>query len=136
MAMLPDGAGVTIGPDGHWPIIRKENCFLLPGLPPALRDKVPRLITMLPTLRPTWRTMIYLDADEVLFAEWLGELQRTHAEVTIGSYPVVGARYRTRVSIGGARRETVEPVAAAVIAHAGERGWLVDAEIATGGRST
>ena len=127
MAMLPRGAEVLIGPDGNWPIIKKENCFILPGLPPALRSKIPRLIAMLPSMSPVWRTVVYLSADEVFFAEWLGRLQAIHPEVTIGSYPVVGAAYRTRISLGGANREAVEPVAAAVITHASENGWLVDA---------
>ncbi len=135
MALLPEGADVLIGSDGQWPIVQKENCFILPGLPPALRAKIPRLIAMLPTMSPAWRTAVYLNADEVLFAEWLGLLQAKHPEVTIGSYPVVGAAYRTRISLGGAHRDTVEPVAAAVISYATEHGWLVDPETVARGES-
>ncbi len=129
MAMLPQGSEVLGHEDGRWPIIRKENCFMLPGLPQALRDKIPRLISLLPRVAPAWVAAVYLDAEEVLFAHWLDELQQRFSTVTIGSYPVLHEReFKTRVSITSESRDTVCSVISLIEAYARPHGWFVRAD--------
>lgn len=129
MAMLPQGSEVLGHEDGRWPIIRKENCFMLPGLPQALRDKVPRLIALLPRVAPAWVAAVYLDAEEVLFSHWLDELQQKQSAVTIGSYPVLHEpEFKTRVSITSRSRDAVSSVVSLIEAYARPHGWFVRAE--------
>lgn len=126
MAMLPRGSEVIAADDGHWPIIRKQNCFMLPGLPHALRDKIPRLVALLPRLSPAWDAAVYLNADEVLFADWLDELQRSHCEVSIGSYPVVHhPDFRTRITISATDPQAVGSVTAQIERYARDKNWHV-----------
>lgn len=129
MAMLPQGSQILGHEDGRWPIIRKQNCFMLPGLPQALRDKIPRLISLLPRVAPAWVAAVYLNAEEVLFAHWLHELQQKHDAVTIGSYPVLhDSEFKTRVSITSESRDAVHSIVSLIEAYARPYGWFVRAE--------
>lgn len=127
MAMLPAGSVVDTGNNRRWPLVRKENCFILPGLPRALRDKVDRIVNTLPGLERTWIARVYLSCPEDEIADWLSEHQSTHLSVAIGSYPVLDEkRYRTRLTFKGRDRESVriayEEALAVLAAH------LVDKE--------
>lgn len=111
MAMLPAGSVVDTGNDRRWPLVRVENCFVLPGLPRALRDKIDRIVAKLPMLDRSWIARLYLAVAEDMIADWLGELQERHPSVAIGSYPVLDeARYRTRLTFKATERGAVESV--------------------------
>jgi molybdenum cofactor synthesis domain-containing protein len=111
MAMLPAGAEVDTGDHRKWPLVRKENCFILPGLPRALRDKIDRIVAKLPMLERTWIARLYLVAAEDVIADWLGELQERYPSVAVGSYPVLDEeRYRTRLTFKGRDKGTVVAV--------------------------
>lgn len=102
MAMLPAGSEVDTGNDRRWPLVRKENCFILPGLPRALRDKIDRIVAKLPILNRSWIARLYLVAAEDVIADWLGELQDRYPSVAVGSYPVLDEeRYSTRLTFKG-----------------------------------
>ncbi|MFW5812542.1 MAG: competence/damage-inducible protein A [Alkalispirochaetaceae bacterium] len=108
MAMLPAGSIVDTGNNRRWPLVRVQNCFILPGLPRALRDKVDRLVLSLPTLDRAWIARIYLDSHEDEIADWLAELQSKHRAVSIGSYPVMEERnYKTRITFKGQDQQAV-----------------------------
>lgn len=109
MAMLPAGAEVDTGNDRKWPLVRVRNCFVLPGLPRALRDKIDRIAGKLPVLERSWIARLYLSVPEDLIADWLGELQREYPGVAVGSYPVLDEpRYRTRITFKGRSKASVE----------------------------
>ncbi|MFW6338236.1 MAG: competence/damage-inducible protein A [Alkalispirochaetaceae bacterium] len=108
MAMLPAGSEVDTGNNRRWPLVRKENCFILPGLPRALRDKIDRIVATLPLLDRSWIAKLYLSSTEDEIAEWLGELQERYPGVAVGSYPVLDEkRYTTRITFRGTDREAV-----------------------------
>lgn len=108
MAMLPEGSEVDTGNDRRWPLVRKENCFILPGLPRALRDKIDRIVAKLPLLDRSWIARLYLVAAEDVIADWLGELQERYPSVAVGSYPVLDEeRYSTRLTFKGRDSEAV-----------------------------
>lgn len=108
MAMLPAGSEVDTGDNRRWPLVRKENCFILPGLPRALRDKIDRIVAKLPLLDRSWIARLYLNSSEDAIADWLGELQERFSAVAVGSYPVLDEkRYTTRLTFKGVDREAV-----------------------------
>ena len=108
MAMLPAGSEVDTGNDRRWPLVRKENCFILPGLPRALRDKIDRIVAKLPILERSWIARLYLDSAEDEIADWLGELQDRYPAVAVGSYPVLDEkRYTTKITFKGVDRQAV-----------------------------
>lgn len=125
MADIPEDTEI-IGPrEGRWPLIRRHNLFILPGLPVALRDKIPRMVALLPR-RPGAAAMeILLAADENLFADWLTAAQDRHREVTIGSYPVsLARRWSTRIAVRGESREAVERCAEEIRRYAEANRWF------------
>lgn len=126
MAQLPRGTQVIGAQQGCWPVIRWENVFILPGLPRALRDKMGRVLAMIPRRENPWNAEIYLTADESLFADWLQERQAGLAGVVIGSYPVAGDYdYRSRITIRGSSRAAVVEEGQVIAEFARARGWLV-----------
>ena len=109
MAKLPVGADVSIRDDIHWPIIRFRNCFILPGLPLALKEKIECILDLIPRRDAQWVARLYLDIGESPIAAELTDLQERHRTVAVGSYPVLGdAEYKTRVTFRGADRKTVD----------------------------
>lgn len=128
MAELPEGAEVFIDYSHHWPLIKMQNCFILPGLPVALRDKMGRITEMLPRADRLWSARLYLNADETQLASWLSELQRHHPETAIGSYPLFRASYSTRITVKSVDsrecRETFEEARR----YFDRQGWLIRTE--------
>lgn len=126
MAELPVRTEVAGCSEGHWPVIRWENVFILPGLPRALEDKMRRIVATLPPRGTVASAELYLSADESDFADWLDDVQREHPSVAIGSYPVVGAYdYHSRLVVRSLDREAVRTVARILGTRVSERGWLV-----------
>ena len=126
MAELPVETQVLGCEDGHWPVIRWNNVFILPGLPRALEDKMARIAAMLPAGDRAWTAMLFLSADEGKFADWLGGVQDTYRDVAIGSYPVVGDYdYHSRLVVRGLDRDLVRRVAAELRSYVMKHDWLV-----------
>ena len=129
MADMPPETRVHGCSEGHWPVIQWQNVFILPGLPRALQDKMRRIARMLPHLDRTWTEILYLSADETEFADWLTTVQNEHHEVSIGSYPVVGAYdYHSRLVVKGTDRDQVALVTQELRDYVQARGWLVREE--------
>ena len=128
MAMLPKGAEITIGEDHRWPVIRMNNCYVLPGLPVALRDKVRRILKSLPPLATNWIARLYLRADESVFAGWLKELQARQPEVSVGSYPKIGEdEYQVQVTLKSSQQPALFSAFAETRDYFKHTGWLVNA---------
>jgi molybdopterin-biosynthesis enzyme MoeA-like protein len=128
MAMLPAGAEVFVDYSHHWPLIKSQNCFILPGLPVALRDKMGRIVQMLPQAERQWVGKLYLNVEETQLAAWLSELQRRHPDTAIGSYPLFRASYATRITVKSSQapdcRETFEEARS----YFEKRGWLLSVD--------
>lgn len=126
MAMLPRGTSVVGCVEGHWPVIRWENVFILPGLPRALADKMRRIVDILPPRATVYHGEIYLSADESEFADWLDAEKDRDPSISIGSYPVVGEYdYRSRLVVRGGNREAVRATAMRLKQYVRDAGWLV-----------
>ena len=129
MADLPVGTEVQGCAQGRWPLIRREQLFVLPGLPVALLDKLQRLLGELPPRRTVAQRKIYLTADESEFADWLTAYQDRNGTVTIGSYPVHGQRdYAAHIDVRGDDRDEVLRCAGELQAYAVQHNWFVRTE--------
>ncbi|MCF7928963.1 MAG: hypothetical protein K9L68_08630 [Spirochaetales bacterium] len=125
MAMIPAGSKVIVESGIHWPIIQIENCFILPGLPEAVLDKIPRIIRLLPKKNREVTATLYITVDESFFASHLSELQLRHPEVDIGSYPFLRSdSYRTRVTIKSRKPEAVRELLPCLEEYFRNQGWL------------
>ena len=126
MASLPRGTQVVGCSAGHWPVIRWENVFILPGLPRALADKMRRIAEILPPRATVWTAELFLNADESEFADWLDTQKADAPGVSIGSYPVYGDYdYASRLVVRGVDRAAVRALAARLREHVERYGWLV-----------
>jgi molybdenum cofactor synthesis domain-containing protein len=129
MAYLPQNAEVIGRHESHWPIIRYGNCFLLPGVPVALRSKVQRILSLLPPLKQHVVGKLYVTPDESAFAAELKALQASHPEVSIGSYPIIGeSRYRAYVTVKAKDEPAAHSVFATLRDYFTSFGWLVETE--------
>ncbi len=125
MARLPEGAQVIENEENRWPVVQVRNCFVLPGLPGALKDKVHRVVTLLPRREALVHANVYLTADEASVALWLSDLQAQDPSILIGSYPIVrDRRYLTKISITAGTSAEVASVQERVVSWAEAEGWL------------
>jgi molybdenum cofactor synthesis domain-containing protein len=126
MAMLPKDSEIIIGSGHRWPIIKRSNAFILPGLPVALRDKIGRVAQMIPAGTEGWMGVLYVSCDETDLAEWLSDLQSRSPGVKIGSYPVIEhGRFHTRITIKSDDRETAGAAFEEARSYFREAGWLL-----------
>ena len=82
-----------------WPLVVLDNVIILPGLPEALRRRLPQVLDYLPSSKPFFKVFLYLLVDESTFASFLQTLQQQHQSVVIGSYPFVDQPYRAMISM-------------------------------------
>ena len=127
MARVPLGTVVHGCERNQWPLMQWNNVFILPGLPRAMRDKMRRVAALLPPRARTITRVLYLNADESAFADWLNELQHRYPTITIGSYPVVDQPgYRTRLTLKSIESGALERAATEMQDYLRDHGWLVE----------
>ncbi len=101
MADVPEGALLLSTPDVPWPTILMGNVFVLPGLPDIFQLKMPLLREHIKSDGPFRTRAVYTTCRETDLAEELDLVDAAHPAVRIGSYPVVGASYRVRLTFDG-----------------------------------
>jgi len=127
MAHVPQGSEIIFGTEHRWPIIKKENAFILPGLPVALRDKILRLAEMLPPEAGGWTAVLYVRCDETEIADWLSKLQKRNPGTKIGSYPVLeNGNFHTRITIKSADSQTARSTFEEARRHLDHIGALIN----------
>ncbi len=87
MAEVPAGAELVTGTKGRWPAVRVGNVFVLPGLPPIFRRKLPILREVLDAGESFVSRAVGTRGDEGELAEILERISDDHPAVAIGSYP-------------------------------------------------
>lgn len=87
MALIPLGASLIDNPVCSAPGFQIENVFVLAGIPVVMQAMFETLHDRLEKGTPIRCHTITCDVAENLIADRLGELQKRHAEVDIGSYP-------------------------------------------------
>ena len=102
LADVPEARELVPSPLEWLSVIRRDNVFILPGIPQLFE----RLFDALePQLRgdPFFGRAIFLSCDEPEIAALLSKTQAESPEVAIGSYPKLGGDYRTKVTCEGRR---------------------------------
>jgi molybdenum cofactor synthesis domain-containing protein len=109
MARTPQGAELIDNPISKAPGIRMENVFIMAGVPKIMQAMMD---TIAPTLR-CGRKMVSQTVDcphgEGAVGDQLGQIQDTHPDTMIGSYPrYEEGRYSTQIVVRGRNEQTVQ----------------------------
>lgn len=114
MAELPRGANVLRGQQQMAFAFQIENVYAFPGVPILLQDIFEGVAEELPST-PIYKETLWMRGKEGDFSEPLAEIQRDHAEVTIGSYPVfVDGRYRCKLVLRSREPNALKAAATAI----------------------
>lgn len=106
MADVPDGSTFIPAEGSVWPIFRRDNVFILPGVPRSFEVQFAWIADTF-SGTPKRRCVLYVRVDEGGIAEPLDEAVERFPAVTFGSYPVRdNDDYRTRLTL-----ESLDPVA-------------------------
>lgn len=87
MADIPEGSELVRSSEMPWPVIRKGNVFVLPGVPEIVQLKLPLLRAHISSPAKLVSRALRLTVGEFDIAERLAVVQRAHPQVRIGSYP-------------------------------------------------
>jgi molybdenum cofactor synthesis domain-containing protein len=90
MALVPFGAVLEAESDSHWPAIRFDNTWLLPGVPEAFRMKIPIIMKRIRIATPACPFVshaVHVRLDEGRLKPMLDAVVSRFGDVAIGSYP-------------------------------------------------
>lgn len=113
MADVPEGAVLVTGNPPTWPVVRKENVWVMPGVPEVFRMKLALVQEVLPQ-RPGFCThSVYTKLDEGQLAPLLESVVAAFPEVEVGSYPKwFDPSYKTKLTFDGQNAEKVAAASA------------------------
>jgi len=115
MARIPKGSAFA-DPGGLWPTILVRNVYVFPGVPAILRQKFEALRERFRG-PPRALTTVYLDRDEWTIVARIDATVAAHPDVEVGSYPVMGEHYRTRLTFEADDPEHVRAAVADLLAR-------------------
>jgi molybdenum cofactor synthesis domain-containing protein len=87
MARIPQGGALIPNPMSGAPGVRKDNVFMLAGIPGIMRGMLEGLRGELAGARPLQSGAVTVFCAESELADALTAIQQRHPEVSIGSYP-------------------------------------------------
>ena len=87
LAVATDGGDLVRNPKSRAPGVRKDNVFMLAGIPGIMRGMLEGLRGELAGAEPMQSDAVTVFAPESEMAEGLAAIQDAHPEVSIGSYP-------------------------------------------------
>ncbi len=102
MADVPEGSVLVTGNPPSWPLVRKQNVWVMPGVPEAFRMKLALIQAELPK-RAGFRThSVYTNLDEGQLAPLLDTVVAAFPDVEVGSYPKwFDPTYKTKLTFDG-----------------------------------
>lgn len=86
MADVPTGGALLANDRVHWPVLRMENVYVLPGVPEIFARKLEVVREQLGASAPYLSAAVYTRCDEGTIAALLARLEADH-HVLVGSYP-------------------------------------------------
>lgn len=109
MARVPSGAMMEHAPDVRWPVIVKDNVWLLPGVPEVFVQKLAVVRACIPRTAPFLSKAAYVALEESSLKPLLDRVVLDHPLVQVGSYPKWSdARYKTKVTFDGLDASAVD----------------------------
>ncbi|MBL8639986.1 MAG: competence/damage-inducible protein A [Alphaproteobacteria bacterium] len=91
MAHIPQGARLIPNPISGAPGFQIENVYVMAGVPSIMKCMLDHILPELKGGDPILCNSVTFDLAESVIAEELGELQKIHPQVSIGSYPYLRA---------------------------------------------
>ena len=117
MARTPSGATLIDNPVSVAPGFTIGNVHVMAGVPTIFAAMLANLMTRVPAGRAIRSVAISCPLAEGVIGGPLGEIQRRHAEVSIGSYPQsAGERYSTELVLRSRDDAALEAARAEVVA--------------------
>ena len=108
MADVPEGSVLVTGNPPTWPVVRKENVWIMPGVPEVFRMKLALIQEVLPQRAGFLTHSVYTNMDEGQLAPLLEAVVAAFPEVEVGSYPKwFDPTYKTKLTFDGQNREKV-----------------------------
>lgn len=99
MAEVPEGAELVHGGKSNFPTVRKENVYVLPGIPEIFEKKVAVLAETFRT-QPYFLRQVLVSQDEARIAQYLNATLDAYPELMLGSYPkLADPEYRVRLTL-------------------------------------
>lgn len=123
MAYVPQDALLVPNPISGAPGFALENIFVLAGVPAIFQSMVDYIVVNLRGGRVVYsETVRVASSGEGDIAAWLGEVQRMHPEVSIGSYPRFNPNGEREVSlvVRSPDKEAIRKAVAAIFDKLGE----------------
>ncbi len=115
MATFPEGAELIANPISAAPGYRKENVFVLAGVPQIMQAMFDGMKHSLVGGAPMRARAVHVHLAEGAIAEALGEIQDRYPEIDIGSYPAMrGRRFGVSVVLRGTDETLLERALAEV----------------------
>jgi molybdopterin-biosynthesis enzyme MoeA-like protein len=109
MARVPSGATMEHAVDVRWPVIAKENVWLLPGVPEVFVKKLAVVRARIPKTAPFLSKAAFVALEESSLKPLLDRVVLAHPLVQVGSYPKWSdARYKTKVTFDGLDASAVD----------------------------
>lgn len=88
MSTMPESIELIHFAD-EWPLLKIENCYIMPGLPSVCNKTIRTLSKILPFQRKRFSASLYMNAHEHHYFEWLQNLAlKYQSTIDIGSYPI------------------------------------------------
>ncbi len=123
MARMPKGASLVKNSVSGAPGFQIGNVFVLAGVPGIMRAMLEDVVPRLKTGTPVTSRTIAAPLPEGAFALQLGEIQKRHPKVSIGSYPAFGeGKVRSSLVVRGREQALVEAAASEIEAMLRELG--------------
>jgi molybdenum cofactor synthesis domain-containing protein len=127
MANIPEGADLIDNPISHAPGFRIGNVFVMAGIPRIMQSMFDGVRHSLRGGRPMVSKSVTIWMGEGTVADGLGDIQRRHPEVEVGSYPFSReGRFGTVIVTRGVDAAAVEQVSRQVASMARAQGAPVD----------
>lgn len=113
MADVPAGSVLVTGNPPTWPVVRKENVWIMPGVPEVFRMKLALIQEVLPQRAGFVTHSVYTNLDEGQLAPLLEAVVLNFADVEVGSYPKwFDPTYKTKLTFDGQNKEQVAAASA------------------------
>ena len=117
MAIVPEGSKLYVTDEIRWPVVVKENVWILPGVPEIFRIKLRIAEGVIGTDQPYLSRAVFTNLDEGVLKPWLDTVVAAHPSVDVGSYPTwsdIG--HRTKLTFDGKDHAAVEACKDAFVA--------------------
>ena len=115
MARMPEGCELIANRVSRAPGFRKENVYVMAGVPKIMQAMLDEIVPTLRTGRKMVTRSVVCGLGEGIVGQPLGEIQRAHPDTMIGSYPRWdGRHFSTELVVRGRDEEAVSAAFSAV----------------------